>query len=343
MITGTLTGRKNFSYVNARVRARRGDLITDQEYRKLVKMDIPGIAEFLGKRGYEQEMEELGADHEGEDLIAAAVRQNLARTYRELMDMSPDPVQELLDVYFRKFDIENIKMVLRAVHSGEEVEGLLVPTREFDAAALERLAGMDSIEAVMDAVELDGLDGDIEEHLPDDPRLADMEDALDTHYYTAMVEEVEAVGGRSDLFRRFLETEAVLKNVSLVLRMKRRGHGYEDIVDRLIPVPARADIDPEELAALDTVDEIVDRLADALDGVELGDRSPAEVQRALETYKLRQGIRLMHADQLGVNPVLGFMVCKEVEATNLRMLARATEAGLGDEFIERNLVEGVAS
>ncbi|MDY6768859.1 MAG: V-type ATPase subunit [Candidatus Nanohaloarchaea archaeon] len=343
MIVDRLTAVNNFSYTNARVRARRANLITDQEYRKLAKMDLAEIAEFLGKRGYDREMEELGADLSGEDLIETGVRRNLVRTYRELMVMSPDPVQEMLDVYFRKFDVENLKILLRAQQDGADVSDIVVPTRSLDQEALDRLAELDTPEAVIDAADLAGLDGDLQEHVPEDASIAELEDALDTHYYTNIIDRVDEIGGRSELFQRFLETEAALKNVSLVLRMKRRGYAYEDIVDRLIPVTGRGPVDVQELARLETVDEVVNRLEESPVGEYLAGDSPAEIQRGLETYKLKQGIRLMHRDQLGVNPVLGFLVCKEVEATNLQMIARAKEAGLGESFIERNLVEGVAS
>jgi len=37
------------------------------------------------------------------------------------------------------------------------------------------------------------------------------------------------------------------------------------------------------------------------------------------------------------------MICKEIEVSNLRMIVRAKEDDLGEEFIDRNLVEGVAT
>ncbi|MFP4200725.1 MAG: V-type ATPase subunit [Clostridia bacterium] len=57
-----VAGRKNYSYANARVRAMRGNLLTDQEYRKLAKMELSEIAEFIGNRGYGTEIEELGGE-----------------------------------------------------------------------------------------------------------------------------------------------------------------------------------------------------------------------------------------------------------------------------------------
>ncbi|MDY6773812.1 MAG: V-type ATPase subunit, partial [Candidatus Nanohaloarchaea archaeon] len=101
-------------------------------------------------------------------------------------------------------------------------------------------------------------------------------------------------------------------------------------------------LEPQDLASL-SYEEILERLKESPAGGFIQEETSAEIQRALEKYKLNKGIQLMHEDQLGVNPVLGFMVCKEVEAKNLRMIARAKEEGLGEEFVDRNLVRGVSS
>ncbi len=346
-ITGRVAGLKNYSYVNARVRAMRGDLITDPEYRKLGKMELAEIAEFMGNRGYDREIEEFGGDLAGDELVERAVQQNLVRTYQKLTDISPDAIRRLLWLYFRKFDIHNMKVVLRrAARDADDVSGMLLPTRELDRETLDRYLGMDDMERILDAFAVDGFDGDVLDRVDDPSDLQQVEDALDIYYYTNLVTKVDAVGSNSRLFQRFLELEAALKNVSLILRMRRRGdYTYEDIVDRLIPVPDRQQVvDEEELARMDSMDEIIAHLRDSRVGAHLEEDadSLAQVERALEKYKLKQGIRMMHTDQLGVNPVLGYMVCKEVEAGNLRMIARAKAEGLGEAFIERNLVGGVA-
>ncbi|MCJ7479320.1 MAG: V-type ATPase subunit [Candidatus Nanohaloarchaeota archaeon QJJ-7] len=345
MKSGLFSSIKNYSYANARIRARRGNLITDQEYRKLGKMELAEIAEFMGNRGYGPEIEEMGDAYEGEDLIERAVRRNFSRTYQELMEIAPGPIQELLSIYSHKFDIENVKTVLRKVMRDPEndISEMVVPTTEIGRKDLERLADMGSPEEVMKEFEISDFDGDITDKIEDFSELGEIEDALDIYYYTHMVEKVDDIGGKSELFRKFLELEAGLKNISLVLRMKKRGYDYGDIVDRLIPVPARHELlESEELASL-SYEEILEKLKESPAGDFIEEETSAEIQQALERYKLKQGIRLMHEDQLGLNPVLGYMVCKEVEAKNLRTIARAKAEGLGEEFIDRNLVKGVAS
>lgn len=337
-------GLKNYPYVNARVRAMRGDLITDQEYRKLAKMDLSEIAEFISNRGYGPDVDELGSDLAGEALIERAVRNNLARTYRKLSRIAPAPIADLLHIYYRKLDIQNVKTILRRTARGRDVDvsDMLLPTRELGMEELERLMELDSVEEIVRAFDLDGFDTDLDALIDDYGDLQQVEDALDIYYYTGIVETAEEAA-QSRMFRRFLELEAALKNIELIIRMVRQGYEPAEIMDRIVPVPERRQIvDHAELARAGAMDEIVNRLEDTALGEEFEGDTLAEIERALERYKLKQGIRMMHTDQLGINPVLGFMVCKEVEAGNLRMIARATSEDLGSGFIERNLVGGVA-
>lgn len=343
-ITGSLTALKNYSYVNARVRARRGNLITDAEYRKLMKMDLAEIAEFIGKRGYKQEIEQLGSTHEREDLLERAVKNNLLRNYREVSAMAPEPVKALLRLYFHRYDIENMKIILRQAMKGDgDSSDRLVPTDVMDQTELERLSETEDVETILDEFSLPRFETALQSHIGDGTSLKELEDALDIYYYTNITRNIDDVEGRSELFRAFLELEALLKNVSLVYRMKRRGKEHGEIVERLIPVPSTDLIDPEELASRETAADVVDAIRESPIGQYTAGDSPSEVQQALETFKLEKGVKLMHSDQLGVNPVLGFMVCKEIEAQNLRMISRARAEGLGQEFMENNLVQGVAS
>ncbi|MFB6166660.1 MAG: V-type ATPase subunit, partial [Candidatus Nanohaloarchaea archaeon] len=302
------------------------------------------IAEFMENRGYQGEVNELGADHEGEDLIERAVRSNVARTYRELMKMSPGPVQELLSLYFRKFDIQSVKTVLREKlgGGGEDVDVMVLPTRELDRDTLERFMEMEA-EDILSEFHLKGFNGDVMDEVEDPSDLSEVEDALNIYYYTNLVEKAGEAGGQSRLFQRFLKLEAALKNISLILRLNRKDYTYEDIKEKLIPVPSSLQVVDEDMLARADEEEMLKMLRESELGEYLEeDLEIPQVETSMERYKLEQGVNMMHRDQLGVNPVLGYMVCKEAEARNLRMIARAKAEGLGEDFMERNLVGGVA-
>lgn len=336
---------RTYPYVNARVRAMRADLITDGEYRKLAKMDLSEIAEFLGQRGYTG-IEEYGADFEGAELLERAIRKRLLDTYRKLVRISPEPVQEMLQLYYRRFDVENVKMVLRSILRNPNVDlaTMLLPTHDLSREELERWIEAGSVDEILQNVRFTGFDGSPLDFIEETDSLAAIEDGLDRYYYRNMLHAAERAGRHSEHFRDFLELEAALKNVNLILRLHRRRVDYETIMERVIDIPRGQQVlDTKRLANADTYDEAVDLVRKTPVGEHLDpDASPAEIGRALDRYKLEKGITMLHRDTLSINPILGFMICMEIEAGNVTTVIRATEEEMGEEFIERNLITGVA-
>lgn len=337
---------KTYSYTNTRVRVMRADLISDSEYRKLTKMELSGITEFLENRGYSDEINDLATSHSGEELIERALKRNLANTYIKLIDISPDDVQEMLRVYYRKFELENLKIILRR-HVRErtgDVSGVLIPTPEMDHETLQRYLQMESREEIIDRFTRETFDNDLATRLKEAEHLAEMEDLIDTYYYNRIQDEAADLGPRSKLFTEFLHLEDALLNISLILRMKRQDHDYSEIMDRLVDIPETQQIiDNKELASQDSYQDALERVQDSPVGEHIheDEMSAAEISRAIERYKLEKGIKMLHKDQLSINPILGFMICKEIEVSNLRMIVRAKEEELGEDFIERNLITGV--
>ncbi len=346
-ITKRLSRFKTYPYTNTRVRVMRANLITDSEYRKLSKMELSAIAEFLTNRGYSQEIEELGTRYSGEELIERALKQNLANTYIKLIDISPEDVQELLQAYYRKFELQNLKIILRKHmrDADEDVTDVLIPTPGMYRETLQRYMEMDDIETIIDEFTREGFNDNLQNLLADTDNLTEMEDLLDLYYYRNLQEEARNVGGHSKLFMEFLQLEAALININLILRMKRRNYDYGTIIDRLVDIPTSQQIvDNDELAAQESYEDALELVRESAVGayMDAEDLSPAEISHALDKFKLQKGIQMLHRDQLSVNPILGFMICKEIEFNNLRMLVRAKEEELGNEFIERNLINGVA-
>lgn len=347
-LTEKFSRLKTYPYTNARVRAMRANLVSDSEYRKLAKMSLSEIAEFLGNRGYGREMEELGAEYEGEELIERVLKRNLSNTYMKLIRISPTEVEALMQAYYRKFEVQNLKTLLRKQlrETEEDITEILIPTPSMDRGTLQRYLEMSSVDEVLDKFTIQSFDGNLQDALKDADSLQEMEDTLDAHYYMNLEERAHEAGVSSKLFTRFLQIETALLNITLILRMKRRDYGYEDILDRLVEIPTRLQIvDNEQLAQTDSYETALDMLRESKIGDHLTDgvESPAEISRALQTYKLEKGIEMLHTGQLTINPILGFMVCKEIEVSNLRMIVRAKEEDLSEDFIERNLVTGVTN
>src|SRR5574341_2570269 len=102
-----------YAYIVARVRAMKGKLIPKDMYPKFLNMEIPEITRFIEESDYKKDVDELGKKYTGTDLIEHALNQNLALTYRKLIEVSQNEANYLITEYLRFWDIWNIKTILK--------------------------------------------------------------------------------------------------------------------------------------------------------------------------------------------------------------------------------------
>ncbi|WP_253736496.1 V-type ATP synthase subunit C [Halohasta salina] len=343
------TGSSNPEYVNARVRARRAALFSDDEYRKLVRMTPSEIARYMEESEYEREINELGSRHSGVDLIEYSLNRNLAKHFNDLLGFSEGRMYDLIARYLRKFDAWNVKTIMRGVYSGadrESIETDLIRAGEFDESFLDRLLEASTIEDVITSLDGtifgDPLEAALEDFEETDV-LVPLENAVDRTFYEELLADLpssEAI----DLYREFLEAEIDFRNARNALRLARSG----------------ADIDPAEYfieggrlfnareleGLVQSPDQLVSTIRDSSYGRELSGPldeledadSLIAFERALESVLLKYSRRLGNVYPLSICPVVAYILMKEREVENIRAIARGREAGLSEAEIEGELV-----
>lgn len=332
----------SYPYVNARVRAMRSKLLSSNEYNKARNMSLAEINEFLQQNAYRDAINEYANEYDGADLLEIALRQNLANTYRKLIDISPETVQTLLSAYFQKFDVENIKILCRDKLNNKEtnLSGLLVPTDQFDEQDLKTMQDQ-SVEEILAQVTL-GEDEPVSAVLTDLTDLEAIEQELDRRYYERLQETADRLPKDGNRFQEFLALELERRNIGVILRMLRHEYDRQDIEDELIPMPAAADQGLiETLLGSENYEEALETLKQDDIGSFIENDDLAQVERALDRYKLDQGTTMLHKHPLSINPILGYMISKEAEIENLRIIMQAKRTGLDDQFIEDNIIPAV--
>ncbi|HSA35426.1 MAG TPA: V-type ATPase subunit, partial [Methanomassiliicoccales archaeon] len=86
----------NYSYVTARVKAKKSLLISKDNYPKLLLMDLNEIGRFLGETQYKVEMTELATKYDGVNLIELGTSKNLARVFTDILEYSKGDLREML-------------------------------------------------------------------------------------------------------------------------------------------------------------------------------------------------------------------------------------------------------
>ena len=125
------SGRKgNYAYTVARVKAKKSLLLGDEDYNKMLQMSVPEISRYISESGYQKEMQELASNLEGLDLVEHATYANMAKVFSSILGASQGELHTMVAAYLEKWDIWNLKVILRGKSYGLDVESVredLVP------------------------------------------------------------------------------------------------------------------------------------------------------------------------------------------------------------------------
>src|SRR3989304_5956450 len=128
----------NYPYVAARVKAKKAALYPQDTYARLLQMEIPQIARFLGEGPYKDEILALGAQVRGVDLVERATANHLPKGGRArdgaplahlyspplLGDIEPrtEPSRLFHEFVRREVDILNLRTLLRVWRTKSAVD-----------------------------------------------------------------------------------------------------------------------------------------------------------------------------------------------------------------------------
>ncbi|WP_255193534.1 V-type ATP synthase subunit C [Natronobeatus ordinarius] len=345
-------GASNPEFVNARVRSRRASLFADEDYRKLIRMGPSGIARFMEETEYEREINQLGTRFSGVDLIEYALNRNLAKHFHDLLDWSEGRLYDLIARYLRKFDVWNVKTIIRGIYTetpAEDIQTDLIRAGELDDALLNRLVEADEIEDVVDMLEGTIFHAPLEvayEEYEQTGMLIPLENALDREFYENLLGDLgRPQEGPEALYVEFLEAEIDFRNARNALRLARSG---ADLDPAEFYIEGGVLFTEAELSRLvNDYDELVSHIAD---NRRYGNRLSTALTRLREAESLIQfehaldAALLEYADRLSsiypvsVSAVLSYILAKEREVENIRAIARGREVGLTESEIEDELV-----
>ena len=333
-----------YAYITGRVRAMKTKLIPAEMYPRMQSMDASEIARYLEETQYKDEIDALSKDYSGTELIEHATFANLAKTYRKLLDVSIDEPQFLILEYLRRWDIWNIKTVIRGKFYGAsdaEIMKYLVPAGELDAEFLDGLTKKGTVQEVISAFEGTDYASALVQY--DGKNLSSLENALDKLYYFRMERAVGgtlSVGG--GLLLKYVRREIDIRNLTTLFRMNKAGVDAAIIQENLIPGGklheelSRMAGQPfgEFLRGLEGYpfwSSISDIATPDLDAI-------SRIEARLRAYLVRYAWALSNYHPLSILPVLGYMVSKDTEVSNIRKIVRGKEAGLPAELIEEQVV-----
>ena len=336
--------KARYAYGTARVHAMKVKLFPKETYAKLLNMSLPEIARFIEESEYKAEIDELARVYSGIDLVEFATHLNLARTFTKLMEMTMGEPHELIVEYLRRWDIWDLKTILRGKTYGasdEEIVRILVPSGELSQDYLQTLVRKPSVEEVIAA-----LKGTVYYDIIKDIDYAEssmkVEDELDKFYYARMLDVVSRIKGPS-LYLTVIKMEIDVANLKTLFRLKKAEISGSRVLEYVIPsglylsdkeIEKMADAPFDEFVALlskyrywSAISDIVTERMESLSKIEL----------RLDKYLNEHVWTISTFNPLTVLPMLGYMLSKDTEVDNIQAIVRGKEAGLSQEVIKDHL------
>jgi len=339
----------NYPYASARVRAKKASLLSKDTYERMLQMEIPQIARVLGEGAYKEQILALATKLSGVDLIETATSRHLAAVFTQIIEFSEGELRQMIGWYLDRFDVQNIKTIVRGKLFGatpEEVLEDIVAAGSMREPFLQSLIQEPTLEEVFDRLE-GTIYAQALASLGETPstlkKWNEWEDLVTRLYYENLLAVVPERTESTRLMREWVRREIDIVNLKTLLRLwaQKVTLPYDPFIDGGLELPKSA---LAEMLAMDVnalgarlreyafAEDIAARLKD-LQALGLG-----ALVRSVEKIHLLTAGRQAHVHPLSVLPILDYIVRKEREVQNLRISARGKESALPAEVIRDLLV-----
>ena len=347
----------DYAYVNARIKAMKSCLLDQSLLEQLInKPDIDSLIAELEKTTYREELEKAGMLYSGIDCIEVAIRKDLVKTFRTILNLiKGDDTEAYLTIVLNRWDVQNIKTILRGKKIQEnpsEILECMIPAGELDEAALTELVKQPDVKAVIDLLATWGmvyarpLTLNFRE-FNDTGDMLVLEYALDTFYYEDAISKLKS--GESDdarILRALLITEIDINNIKTVLRVIRdridlevtkhffmKGSPEFD-TDKLISMVKAGTIE----GALKQLEKTPYQFITKIPPEYIAAEKISAFEKELERYFVKKAVSQFLGDPLSISIPIAYIWAKYTEVTNIRVIARCKITELPEKDLREALI-----
>ena len=347
---------KDYSYSNARVKAMASRLLEKGVFDDLLAAaDFGRAVSILDDTDYGDDIEEAIIEGYRPTNIDRAFNRNLARDFTKIKEFFIGRPQELVNVLLSRWDLFNLKTILRGMSAlvpKMEILRSLAPMGALDLVTLEEIADQPDLRAALDAIVMFSPEWWIPYGRAVAPHMAEfirerdlsiLETAMDKLHYGTVARVVRGRDSNSTLVRRVLEMEVDSINIATLVRICGLELEESRAEDYYVPggtISAEEFIDlmslgvPEKVAAALDKTPYAGALKKAAEGFE--EKGEPVFQDELQKYVIRECLNISE-DPLGIGVIVKYMWKKYLEVVNLRIIIRGKSIGLIESQIRKEL------
>jgi V/A-type H+-transporting ATPase subunit C len=327
-------GENKYLYSVTRIRAMETKLLDKAKIERMIEArNADEILKILSETEYGSSISEM-KDIEDYEIILS---KELAKTYELLREISPVP--ELTNLFSLRYDIQNLKTLLKSSYLGEENDGLLSNIGTMSGQHLAKMV------KEKDFRDLDPVIGECMEQIVGeftvnpDPQLIDV--TLDKCLYNLMYKT--ARDNKSSYLMDYISVQIDLINIKSLVRVKAMGYG-RDFLKKVILSNGNLDYAFFNDIFDEPLETLIEKLAfkDYGKVIEEGISSYVKTKSLTKFEKLSDDFIFELAKKgkyvaFGIEPLVGYLMAKENEAKIVRMIMVGKINEIPNELIRERL------
>ncbi len=321
---------RDYIYASSRIRVFEKKLLKREQLQRLVQAgDEKNFLHLLQETDYGSYIQNVKRPEDFHKAMDSSWLYNL----KEVLEMARD--KEVVEVLAARYVYHNLKVLVKEEILGEDLSALLLELPAMDVDSIRnRLSREDKKEvpeAIYRALE------DYEDKK--DAQRIDL--ILDRAYYEEMLAKVEKL--EDSFLTSFVVRSIDYSNAKALLRLKAQGLDYEALEDIYIP-GGRIERESFNRLYKEEPGQVLESL-----GKEISDSTLKRARAVYEATGSLSAVEKLMEDALmdftrdnrrvtyGPEVLFGFLLAKEREIMNLRMVYTSIIAGIAPEKIEERL------
>jgi V/A-type H+-transporting ATPase subunit C len=321
--------------------------------------ELNDIAKLLEATPYGPDIDAVAATYTGAERLEIAINRTFIRRARRAIDVAPFSGKPIISAYLKRWDIQNIGLILSAKAQDRPVtesEVFLVSSREIPAGLFAGAMTLDDFRTLLEQPTLEALAQQLVKHgyggviLPRLDAYLRTKDifpilqALDQDYYARLLESIKFFQGDEWNVRIFVQGEIDVRNALLLLKGKDADLPVDRVLDRFVDGGTLGRNEVADLYTARGVPELVNALqgrfpalADGLPAYQ-EHRTLTSFETALVQERAVRELKRLRSYPLSIGILFTYVLHAELERTDLRRIVYGKQYGLPANTVQDQLV-----
>jgi V/A-type H+/Na+-transporting ATPase subunit C len=325
-----------YAYAVARIRALENRLLDRSRIDMMLEAKTAqDVLKILSETDYGAALSDIQDEYDYEKILTTE-RDNVIALLKKI---APNP--ELISLLIMKYDFHNMKVLLKAKYLGEEADHLLVNAGSIDSGALKKMVEEDIYRDLPPLMRKAVEETVAEFQKEEDPQVISF--ALDKYLYETLT--ALAVEQKSEFLIRYFQMQADLVNISAFLRVKNLNKSRDflegvlldnGLIEKRVFLQLFMEPEPADALIARLANTDYSHLVEEGARIWLKNHSTTHFEKLADNF-LMKFIQSAKMVVFGAEPLLAYLLAKEIEIKIIRMIMVSKLNGIPVEEIKERL------